>query len=66
MFFDRDLVFTSRFWSEFFHLQGFELRMSSAYHPQMDGQTEVLNHCLETYLRCFAISKQKQWLKWLP
>ena len=63
---DWDPVFTSRFWLEFFRLQGSELRMSSAYHPQMDGQTEVLNCCLETYLRCFASSKQKQWLKWLP
>ena len=63
---DWDPVFTSWFWSEFFRLQGSELHMSSAYHPQTDGQTEVLNCCLETYLCCFASSKQKQWLKWLP
>ena len=30
---DRDPVFTSQFWLEFFRLQGSELRMSSAYHP---------------------------------
>ncbi|KAM1659291.1 hypothetical protein ACFX2K_002409 [Malus domestica] len=42
---DRDTVFFSSFWKEFFKLQGSRLCMSSSYHPQSDGQTEVVNRC---------------------
>lgn len=40
---DRDKVFTSSFWQHIFKLQGTTLAMTSAYHPQLDGQSEVLN-----------------------
>ncbi|KAH9802499.1 Integrase catalytic domain-containing protein [Citrus sinensis] len=43
---DHDVVFTNKFWKEFFKLQGMQLKMSSAYHPETDGQTEVVNRSL--------------------
>jgi transposase InsO family protein len=62
---DRDKVFTSNFWQHLFRLSGTQMRMSSAYHPQTDGQTERVNQCLETYLRCFSHACPSQWSKWL-
>ena len=39
--------------------------MSSAYHPQTNGQTERLNQCMETYLPCFVHACPRQWSQWL-
>ena len=62
---DRDKIFTSNFWRELFKLAGVELRMSTAYHPQSDGQTERVNQCLETFLRCFTHACPRTWRQWL-
>ena len=63
---NRDPIFTSNFWQELFRLQGTQLKLSTSYHPQTDGQTEAVNKCLETYLRCFTSEKQHLWVQWLP
>ncbi|KAJ0980791.1 hypothetical protein J5N97_009046 [Dioscorea zingiberensis] len=63
---DRDPVFLSTFWNEFFKIQGVELKHSTAYHPQTDGQTEVVNRCLEMYLRCMSGELPRNWVSWLP
>ncbi|CAA7397077.1 unnamed protein product [Spirodela intermedia] len=62
---DRGQVFLSTFWRELHTLQGTELKFSSSYHPQTDGQIEVVNRCLENYLRCAVFDKLKQWKLWL-
>ncbi|GJR97930.1 putative nucleotidyltransferase, ribonuclease H [Tanacetum coccineum] len=62
---DRDVIFLSSFWQELFRLSQTKLQLSTSYHPQMDGQTEVLNRCLKTYLCCFAHEQTTKWSSYL-
>jgi hypothetical protein len=62
---DRDPIFLSKFWKEMFNMQGVNLLYSSAYHPQTDGQTEIVNKCVENYLRCMTGDNPNQWARWL-
>ena len=58
---DRDPLFVSHFWQELFKLSGTKLRMSSVYHPQSDGQIEVMNRIIEQYLRAFVHQQPATW-----
>jgi len=62
---DRDPLFVSSFWQHLFKAQGTMLKFSSSYHPQTDGQTEILNRGLEAYLRCFVGSQPNKWYQYL-
>lgn len=62
---DRDRIFISDMWTEMAKLQGTELCLSSAYHPQTDGQTEALHRCLEMYLRFMAGDDPNKWEAYL-
>ena len=63
---DRGSIFVSRFWKQLMHLLGIKVNLSTAYHPQTDGQTERVNQVLEQYLRCFVNYEQTNWISLLP
>ena len=58
---DRDPRFTSNFWKCLWSLLGTKLAMSTAYHPQSDGQTERANRTLEDMLRAYVSYEQNDW-----
>ncbi|WVZ26804.1 hypothetical protein V8G54_000096 (mitochondrion) [Vigna mungo] len=63
---DRDPRFTSGFWQKLQDALGSRLRMSSAYHPQTDGQTERTIQSLEDLLRACVLDHLGGWSEILP
>jgi transposase InsO family protein len=60
---DRGSIFVSQFWTALMKTLKIDQKLSSAYHPQTDGQTERVNQVLEQYLRCYADYNQTNWTK---
>jgi hypothetical protein len=63
---DRGPQFASKFMKELCNALGIEWNLSTAYHPQMDGQTERINQEVKAYLHAFINYRQNDWSKWLP
>lgn len=58
---DRDTRFLNHFWRSLWKLVGTSLDMSTAYHPQTDGQIEVTNRALGDFLCCLVGDNIKSW-----
>ncbi|KAJ9546782.1 hypothetical protein OSB04_019325 [Centaurea solstitialis] len=63
---DRDVRFTSRFWSKFHEDLGTKLQLSTAFHPQTDGQSERTIKTLEDMLRACVLDFGGSWDTYLP
>src|SRR3989337_1145002 len=63
---DRGQLFISSFWKDLTARLKIESRLSTAFHPETDGQTERTNAILEQYLRAYVNYQQNDWNAWLP
>jgi len=63
---DMEAKFSGEFWESLCKALGIKRRMSTAYHPQTDGQTERTNQVLEGYLRNFVNYDRDDWYQLLP
>jgi hypothetical protein len=62
---DRDSRWTGTFWREVCKKLNLNRSLTTAHHPQADGQTEVMNQILETALRCYVSPTRNDWSKLL-
>ena len=63
---DRGSAFVSDFWRRLSQRLKTVLRPSSAFHPETDGQTEIVNAAMNKYLRAYVSFTQDDWVDWLP
>ena len=63
---DKGSKFAAEFWGQVCKALGIHTSLSTAYHPESDGQTERVNQVLEQYLRCFVNYLQYDWYDLLP
>jgi len=62
---DRRPQFVAELTKELNKMLGIRTKLSTAFHPQTDGQTERMNQEVEQYLRFFIEHRQKDWPEWL-
>ncbi|QRW20751.1 Retrotransposable element Tf2 protein [Rhizoctonia solani] len=63
---DRGTTFTGKFLRALYQRLGIKPAFSSAYHPELDGQTERVNQLIEFYLRSYVAADHLDWATWLP
>ena len=63
---DRGSLFVSSFWESLCGILKIKSNLSTAFHPETDGQTERVNQVLEQYLRMYVSYHQDDWDTWLP
>ncbi|KAG3017402.1 hypothetical protein PC121_g9634 [Phytophthora cactorum] len=63
---DRDPRFAAKFWKSLFHVLDTRLDMSTADHPQTDGQTERVNRVVEDILQSVCAEAPRRWWEMLP
>jgi transposase InsO family protein len=63
---DRGAQFVSSFWKEFCRIIGVKIKLSTAYHKETDGQTEIMNRYIDQRLRPFVTYYQDNWSELIP
>jgi len=63
---DRGSLFVSEFWRAYYYQLQISLDLSTAFHPESNGQTKCINSAVAAFLRQYIDLSQKDWEEWLP